>query len=205
MYLGSSNEEKDKQIISDFKFKFMNLENIYEFIATELANNKIFGFFNGKMEYGPRALGNRSIICSPQNVEINEILNQKLKRSEFMPFAPCVLAEDFRTYFHSKLQEEDFKFMTFTCKTKKICDVVAPAIVHIDKSARPQTVYKSDNDFLYKVLKEFKRKTGLGMLINTSFNVHEEPIVETYEDALRSSKQSKLDYLVLDRRIIKIA
>lgn len=205
MYLGSSNEEKNKQIISDFKCKFMNLENIYEFIATELANNKIFGLFNGKMEYGPRALGNRSIICSPQNVEINEILNQKLKRSEFMPFAPCVLAEDFRTYFKSKLQEEDFKFMTFTCKTKKICDVVAPAIVHIDKSARPQTVFKSDNNFLFKVLKEFKRKTGLGMLINTSFNVHEEPIVETYEDALRSSKQSKLDYLVLDRRIIKIA
>ena len=71
------------------------------------------------MEFGPRALGNRSIICSPQKIEINEILNQKLKRSEFMPFAPCVLAEDFLTYFETHLSVEDFKFMTFTCKTKK--------------------------------------------------------------------------------------
>ena len=164
---------------------------------------KIFGIFQGKMEFGPRALGNRSIICSPQNVKINEILNQKLKRSDFMPFAPCVLAEDFEIYFQSKLSVEDFKFMTFTCKTKKICDQIAPAIVHLDKTARPQTIFKEDNDFLYKVLLEFKKETGLGMLINTSFNVHEEPIVESYDDAIKSFKESKLDYLILDGKIIE--
>ena len=177
MYLGSPCSEINNETLLDSKLKTLEVENMYKFIAKELKKNKIVGIFRGKMEYGPRALGNRSIICSPQKIEINEILNQKLKRSEFMPFAPCVLAEDFETYFQSKIAVEDYKFMTFTCETKKICDEVAPAIVHLDKSARPQSVFKKDNNFLYNVLTEFKKETGLGMLINTSFNVHEEPIV----------------------------
>ena len=203
MYLGSSCEQIDNETLLSSKLKILEVENIYSFIAKELKIGKIFGIFQGKMEFGPRALGNRSIICSPKKIEINEILNQKLKRSDFMPFAPCVLAEDFEIYFQSKLGVEDFKFMTFTCKTKEICDVVAPAIVHIDKTARPQTIFKKDNDFLYNVLSEFKKETGLGMLINTSFNVHEEPIVESYHDAIKSFKESKLDYLILDKKIIK--
>ena len=203
MYLGSSCEQIDNETLLSSKLKILEVENIYSFIAKELKIGKIFGIFQGKMEFGPRALGNRSIICSPKKIEINEILNQKLKRSDFMPFAPCVLAEDFEIYFQSKLGVEDFKFMTFTCKTKEICDVVAPAIVHIDKTARPQTIFKKDNDFLYNVLSEFKKETGLGMLINTSFNVHEEPIVESYHDAIKSFKDSKLDYLILDKKIIK--
>lgn len=203
MYLGSFCEKLDNKTLSDSKLKVLEVENIYSFIAKELKIGKIFGIFQGKMEFGPRALGNRSIICSPQNVKINEILNQKLKRSDFMPFAPCVLAEDFKIYFKSELSEQDFKFMTFTCKTKKICDEIAPAIVHLDKTARPQTIFKEDNDFLYKVLLEFKKETGLGMLINTSFNVHEEPIVESFNDAIKSFNESKLDYLILDGKVIK--
>ena len=202
MYLGSSYEKISQKDLNQSNLKILQTKNIYNFIANELKNNKIFGVFNGRMEFGPRALGNRSIICSPQKIEINEILNQKLKRSEFMPFAPCVLAEDFEKYFETHLKVEDFKFMTFTCKTKKICDEIAPAIVHIDKSARPQSIFKEDNNFMYNVLKEFKKKTGLGMLINTSFNVHEEPIVESYADAIKSFRESKLDYLVLEEQII---
>ena len=156
------------------------------------------------MEYGPRALGNRSIICSPKNIEINEILNLKLKRSEFMPFAPCVLSDDFHEYFESKLKIEDFQYMTFTCKTKKICNQKTPAIVHLDKSARPQSVFKEKNEFLFNILKAFKNETGIGMLINTSFNVHEEPIVESYEDAIKASLESNLDYLILDNTILEI-
>ncbi len=202
MYLGSSYKKITQQTLNQSNLKILQTKNIYNFMANELKNNKIFGIFNGRMEFGPRALGNRSIICSPQKIEINEILNQKLKRSEFMPFAPCVLAEDFETYFETHLNVEDFKFMTFTCKTKKICDEMAPAIVHIDKSARPQSIFKEDNNFIYNILKEFKKETGLGMLINTSFNVHEEPIVESYADAIKSFKESKLDYLVLEEQII---
>jgi carbamoyltransferase len=94
--------------------------------------------------------------------------------------------------------------MTFTCSTKKICEELVPAIVHIDKSARPQAVFEDKNNFLHKILKEFKKVSGVGMLINTSFNVHEEPIVETYDDALRSFEMSNLDFLVLDKKIIKL-
>ena len=204
MYLGSPCEKINNEKLLNSKLEIVEVENTYAFMAKELKEDKIFGIVHGKMEYGPRALGNRSIICSPQKSGINEILNQKLKRSEFMPFAPCVLAEDFEKYFQSKLNVEDFRFMTFTCKTKKICNELAPAIVHLDKSARPQSVFKKDNDFLYNVLLEFKKETGLGMLINTSFNVHEEPIVESYDDAIKSFKDSGLDYLVLDKQIIKL-
>ena len=203
MYLGPT-YEFDKILPLNSKLSFVDVENTNQFIATKLKENKIFGIFQGRMEYGPRALGNRSIICSPQNININEILNQKLQRSDFMPFAPCVLAEDFQTFFESKLNVKDFQFMTFTCKTKDKCDELTPAIVHFDKSARPQSIFRENNEFLYEILLEFKKKTGFGMLINTSFNVHEEPIVESYDDAMKAFIQSKLDYLILDKKIFKL-
>ena len=203
MYLGSSNKQEIKNILKNSKFSIIQPENKFKFIASKLNENKIIGIFRDKMEYGPRALGNRSIICSPKNSEINDVLNLKLKRSEFMPFAPCVLSEDFETYFQSKLKVEDFQYMTFTCRTKQICNEKTPAIVHIDGSARPQAVFKEKNRFLFEILKAFKNETGIGMLINTSFNVHEEPIVETYEDAIKASKESSLDYLILNNEILE--
>tara|TARA_Y100000389_G_scaffold204463_1_gene257169 strand:- start:194 stop:1894 length:1701 start_codon:yes stop_codon:yes gene_type:complete len=204
MYLGSGNKQVLKKNLTNSKFSLIEPENKYKFIANKLNQNKIIAIFKDKMEYGPRALGNRSIICSPKNIKINEILNLKLKRSDFMPFAPCVLSEDFNTYFESKLKVEDFNYMTFTCKTKNICSEKTPAIVHIDGTARPQTVFKDKNEFLFEILKAFKNETGIGMLINTSFNVHEEPIVESYEDAIKASYESDLDYLILDNAILEI-
>ena len=204
MYLGSGNKQVLKKNLTNSKFSLIEPENKYKFIANKLNENKIIAIFKDKMEYGPRALGNRSIICSPKNIKINEILNLKLKRSDFMPFAPCVLSEDFNTYFESKLKVEDFNYMTFTCKTKNICSKKTPAIVHIDGTARPQTVFKDKNEFLFEILKAFKNETGIGMLINTSFNVHEEPIVESYEDAIKASYESDLDYLILDNAILEI-
>lgn len=204
MYLGSGNKQVLKKNLTNSKFSLIEPENKYKFIANKLNENKIIAIFKDKMEYGPRALGNRSIICSPKNIKINEILNLKLKRSDFMPFAPCVLSEDFNTYFESKLKVEDFNYMTFTCKTKNICSEKTPAIVHIDGTARPQTVFKDKNEFLFEILKAFKNETGIGMLINTSFNVHEEPIVESYEDAIKASYESDLDYLILDNAILEI-
>ena len=203
MYLGTT-YEFDQTLSTNSKLSIVEAKNINQFIAEKLKENKIFGIFQGRMEYGPRALGNRSIICSPQKININDILNQKLQRSEFMPFAPCVLAEDFPVFFESKLNVEDFQFKTFTCKTKSICNELTPAIVHFDKSARPQSISKENNKFLYEILLEFKKKSGFGMLINTSFNVHEEPIVESYNDAIKAFIQSELDYLVLDKKIYKL-
>jgi len=204
MSLGSNYTSFNKDLISNSKYEILNCSNVYKFIASKLNEKKIIGIFQGKMEYGPRALGNRSIICSAKDNAINNILNHKLKRSEFMPFAPCVLNEDFSKFFESNMEPEDFEYMTFTCKTKKICEDLVPAIVHIDKTARPQTVYKEKNNFLYTLLSEYKKITGFGLLINTSFNVHEEPIVESCEDALRAFEMSKLDYLVLENLVIQI-
>ena len=203
MFLGSNyNISKDNFIINP-KHSIIETTNIFKFIADELIQNKIFGIFQNKMEYGPRALGNRSIICSAKQKHINEILNIKLQRSEFMPFAPCVLNEDFKKLFDTNLEVNDFEYMTFTCKTKTICETLTPAIVHVDKTARPQSVSEKSNNFLYKILKEFKKKNGVGLLINTSFNVHEEPIVESISDAIKSFEMSKLDYLIIDNSIIK--
>ena len=203
MFLGSNyNISKDNFIINP-KHSIIETTNIFKFIADELIQNKIFGIFQNKMEYGPRALGNRSIICSAKQKHINEILNIKLQRSEFMPFAPCVLNEDFKKLFDTNLEVNDFEYMTFTCKTKTICETLTPAIVHVDKTARPQSVFEKSNNFLYKILKEFKKKNGVGLLINTSFNVHEEPIVESISDAIKSFEMSKLDYLIIDNSIIK--
>ena len=204
MSLGSNYNIFETDLLINSKHTVINHTDLFQFIATKLEQKKIFGIFQGKMEYGPRALGNRSIICSPEDKSINNILNDKLRRSDFMPFAPCVLNEDFNFFFESNMNPDDFEYMTFTCKTKKICENLVPAIVHIDKTARPQTVSKNTNFFLYKVLQEFKKKTGIGMLINTSFNVHEEPIVESYKDALKAFEMSKLDYLILDNIIIKM-
>jgi carbamoyltransferase len=122
-----------------------------------------------------------------------------------MPFAPCVLNEDFKRLFDTNLEVNDFEYMTFTCKTKTICETLTPAIVHVDKTARPQSVSEKSNNFLYKILKEFKKKNGVGLLINTSFNVHEEPIVESISDAIKSFEMSKLDYLIIDNSIIKFS
>ena len=203
MSLGSSYNVLENDLKISSKDTVVENTNIFEFVAKQLVENKILGIFQGKMEYGPRALGNRSIICSAKDKSINETLNDKLKRSDFMPFAPCVLREDFNNFFETNLQPDDFEYMTFTCKTKNTCNNLTPAIVHIDKTARPQTVSENTNHFLYNVLKEYKKKTGVGLLINTSFNVHEEPIVESTLDAIKSFELSELDFLVLENIIIK--
>ena len=123
MSLGSHYPSLKRNLISNSKYEILNYTNLYQFIATKLAQKKIFGIFQGKMEYGPRALGNRSIICSAEDISINNILNAKLKRSEFMPFAPCVLQEDFNNFFETNMKPEDFEYMTFTCKTKKFVKI----------------------------------------------------------------------------------
>jgi len=203
MFLGSKYNISIDNFNINPKHTIIKNTNIFKFIADELAQNKIFGIFQNKMEYGPRALGNRSIICSAKQKHINEILNIKLQRSEFMPFAPCVLKEDFKRLFETNLEVNDFEYMTFTCKTKTICETLTPAIVHVDKTARPQSVSENSNNFLYNILKEYKKKNEVGLLINTSFNVHEEPIVESISDAIKSFEMSKLDYLIIDNSIIK--
>ena len=171
-------------------------------IAEELKKGKIIGLFQGKMEFGPRSLCNRSILVSAEDKKINNRLNKKLNRTEFMPFAPIILQTEAKKYFlsiNSKKSCGDFMTSTFKCKKRCLKDF--PAAVHVDQTARPQFINK-DNKIIYKILNYYYKLTGSPAIINTSFNMHEEPIICSPADAIRAFKLGKLDYLFIGEYII---
>ena len=150
------------------------------------------------MEWGPRALGNRSILAVSKNKNINKTLNDRLNRTEFMPFAPIILNENASEYFknyETKIKCAEFMTMTFGVKEDKI--KLIPAVVHVDNTARPQCVKKEKNKSLHNILVEYQKLSGVPVLINTSFNLHEEPIVCSPNDALRAFQQGAVDFLAL--------
>jgi carbamoyltransferase len=162
-----------------------------------LVTGKVVAIYTGRMEYGPRALGNRSILASPVAREINDSINQRLDRSEFMPFAPVVLEEHAAEVFD--LHEGNSyaaRFMTITCAVRPQWRERIAAVVHVDGSARPQVIRESDNPLYFRVLSRFYEKTGLPVLVNTSFNVHEEPIIDTPDQALRALVDGRVDYIL---------
>ena len=192
----------EEEIISDinkFNFKYEKCVDIEKKIASSLHNGKIIGRFNESMEWGPRALGNRSILATTKDKNINKVLNNRLNRTEFMPFAPIILKENSDDFF--KDHNNEFKcleFMTITLNVKNEKIGLVPAVVHVDKTARPQFVTKEKNSSLYMILKEYKKLSGLPVLVNTSFNLHEEPIVCSPYDALRAFEQGAVDFLALE-------
>ena len=199
VYFGPKySEEEILHDIKKFNFKYEKLESIEKKIATALHEESIVGRFNESMEWGPRALGNRSILASPKDKNINKILNDRLKRTEFMPFAPIILSEKSDEYFkdyNTDLKCTEFMTMTMNVKEEKIKSI--PAVVHVDNTARPQFVKKEKNESLYNILIEYQKLSGIPVLINTSFNLHEEPIVCTPYDALRAFQQGAVDFLAL--------
>jgi carbamoyltransferase len=155
----------------------------------------VVGWFQGRSEFGPRALGNRSIIADPRKAEMKDILNKRVKhRQSFRPFAPIVLAERAKEIFEG---DEDSPFMLIAKRVRPEWRDKIPAIVHVDGTARVQTVRQDQNEVLYRLLKEFDAITGVPVLINTSFNVKGEPIVETPEDAVECFLSTGIDYLAL--------
>ncbi|MGA8171062.1 MAG: carbamoyltransferase C-terminal domain-containing protein [Methylocystis sp.] len=167
-------------------------------VAKRLANGEIGAVARGAMEFGPRSLGDRSILASPRDEEITEKLNLKLSRSDFMPFAPVTREEDADRYFIIPGDvARAAQYMTVTVECAEKAKVECPAVVHVDNTARPQLVTKNSNPFLHRVLSELDRLGGEKVLINTSFNIHEEPIVASAEDALRGFFEAGLDFLVL--------
>ncbi len=183
--------------------KYRHVKDIEQQVAELAKQKKVIGRFNGRMEYGPRALGNRSIIASPTDPSINEWLNKKLKRTEWMPFAPSMMREYAEEYFNDfAVGEYAAKFMTITFDCTKTCAKNAPAITHIDNTARPQTVTKEQNPSYYKILKIYKELTGLPIFVNTSFNEHEQPIVCSPKDAVDSFKQGNIDALAIGNYIV---
>jgi carbamoyltransferase len=169
--------------------------NICGETAKVLSEGNVVGWFQGRSEFGPRALGNRSIIADPRKPEMKDILNKRVKhRQAFRPFAPIVLAERAKEIFDG---DEDSPFMLIAKRVRPEWRNKIPAVVHVDGTARVQTVRQDQNDSLYRLLKEFDATTGVPVLINTSFNVKGEPIVETPEDAMECFLTTGIDFLAL--------
>jgi len=173
-------------------------------IARLIADDKVVARFDGRMEYGPRALGNRSILYQAQNPEVNQWLNARLLRTEFMPFAPATLYED-RHLCYQNIEGAEFaaRFMTITFDCTPWMREHCPAAVHVDGTARPQLVSADTNPSFHSVLSEYKKRTGIPSVINTSFNMHEEPIICSPADAIRSFQDGRLDYLALGNFLVR--
>jgi carbamoyltransferase len=196
------NEIRD--ILNKKNIKFNYIKNISDTLTEELKKNKIIGFFSGKMEFGPRALCNRSILYHGKDTNVNSWLNKKLQRTEFMPFAPVTIEEYAKKCFFGWKRNDvaaDFMTMTYKCTPEFIKS--CPASVHVDKTARPQIIRKTNNFKLHKILKEYFTNTGEMALINTSFNKHEEPIVESINDAIHAFKNKIIDTLIIENYVIK--
>lgn len=178
--------------------RFTRHDNVENVIASLLAEGRVVARVNGRMEYGPRALGNRSILYQATDVSVNKWLNDRLNRTEFMPFAPAILKERAHDYYRGyRTSEYTTEFMTITYDVTERCKKEAPAIVHVDSTARPQVVSEKTNPSFYRVLKAYEQLTGYPQLINTSFNMHEEPIVCTPSDAVRAFQKGHLDILAI--------
>ncbi|MGQ0720111.1 MAG: carbamoyltransferase C-terminal domain-containing protein [Candidatus Eiseniibacteriota bacterium] len=179
--------------------RFERLEEPAEAIASALARKEVVGIFQGRMEYGPRALGHRSILAEPTDTTMMDWLNKRLARTEFMPFAPIILEEEAPRYFENfEGNAYPAKFMTICLRCTPLCREKAPGVVHLDGTARPQTVNRVRDAYIHRALTRYRDLTGLPLSINTSFNKHEEPIVGSPADAISELKRGAVDQLFLE-------
>jgi carbamoyltransferase len=205
VYFGPQFKDDDIQrAMADLRMKGERVKNVEKLMAEEMAQKRIVGHFDGRMEYGPRALGNRSILADPTDVRINDWLNKRLRRTEFMPFAPSVLDSAApELYVGYKEGKYPASFMTITFDVDRKWAKRAPAVVHVDNTARPQVVSRDQNPKYYNILKAYEKETGLPVFVNTSFNAHEEPIVCSPEDAINSFKNGSVDTLVMGEWVLR--
>jgi len=178
-------------------------DNVCRDTAKLLADQRVIGWFQGASEFGPRALGNRSLLADPRKPEMKDILNSRVKhRQAFRPFAPIVLAERMKEIFEG---DEDSPFMLIAKPVRPEWRDKIPAIVHVDGTARIQTVREATNPMLYRLLREFDALTGVPVLVNTSFNIKGEPIVETPGDAVNCFLNTGIDNLVMHDTVVSKA
>jgi carbamoyltransferase len=184
---------------------FTRLEDPADAIAECMVEKQVIGLFNGRMEYGPRALGHRTIIAEPTDPTMMHWLNERLDRTEFMPFAPIILEEDAHLYFE-KFEPGRLaaRFMTVCFDVTEYGKKMAPGIVHKDGTARPQIVNETENGYVYRALRKFKEKSGLSLGINTSFNKHEEPIVCRPRDAVQELIRGGVDVLFIENYKVEL-
>jgi carbamoyltransferase len=180
--------------------------NPVEVAAKRLAAGEIGAIYTGRMEFGPRALGARSILANPARRETHDLLNERLDRTEFMPFAPVIAAERAADVFDvNDVNRYACRFMTMTCDVKPAWRTRIPAVVHVDGSARPQTIAREVNALYYDVLGAFERETGLPVLVNTSFNVHEEPIVNAPRECIKALTDGRIDFVMSRQAVYESA
>ena len=195
----SNDEIKSFLDINKIDYKFLETNSLLQTVAKLIVEGNVVGWYQGKMEWGPRALGNRSIIADPRNAKMKDILNEKIKhRESFRPFAPCILEEYTSEYFDVDVPSPYMLLVAPVKKPEKI-----PAVTHVDGTARLQTVSKDINLLFYNLITEFYKITGVPVLINTSMNVRGEPIVDTPEQAYNMIVKTDMDYIVMGDYIIK--
>jgi carbamoyltransferase len=170
--------------------------------ARRLVNGEIGAIYTGRMEYGPRALGARSILANPSRRETHDLLNQRLARTEFMPFAPVVAAERAAEVFEiNAANVRACEYMTIACGVRPQWRGRIPAVVHVDDSARPQIIRRRDNPLYYDILHAFEAASGLPVLVNTSFNMHEEPIVNSPAECAKALTDGRIDFVVTNQAV----
>ena len=223
-YLGpeiKQNEVERELIEIGANFKILNESELIDFTTESLKNGDAVGWFQGRMEFGPRALGARSILGDPRSEKMQKNLNLKVKyRESFRPFAPSILSEDIKDWFDID-SDSPYMLMVAKVKNEKVIKMTEeeenlfgidklnikrseiPAVTHVDYSARIQTVHEETNSAYYKLISKFKEKTGCPILINTSFNIRGEPIVNTTKDAFRCFMGTDLDTLVISNCFLK--
>jgi len=204
VYFGTSyGDDEIRKSIDTFGFEATSESNITDVIAKLLSDGCVVARFTGRMEYGPRALGHRSILYQTTDPSINDWLNAHLLRTEFMPFAPATLQEYADECFEGLDGARDSaRYMTITFNCTEKMRTQSPGVVHVDGTARPQILDPDTAPDFYNIAAAYHKLTGIPSLINTSFNMHGEPIVCTPEDALRSFNEGKLDYLAIGNWLV---
>lgn len=202
VYLGPEFDDQDiDKALSTYKIRYTRLNDPATTAADLLAAGKILGWFQGRLEFGPRALGSRSILADPRNPEMTGKVNNAVKfREWWRPFAPSMLAETASDYLESAT---DSPFMIVTSQVKPEKRSVIPAVTHVDGSARPQTVAEEQNPLYWRTIKAFGERTGVPVIMNTSFNLRGEPIVNTPTDAVRTFFSSGMDALVIGNYLVE--
>jgi carbamoyltransferase len=203
-YLGGDFDEVDlEKAIRSANLSYCRPEDPVVAVASMLDAGKVIGRYAGPLEWGPRALGNRSILVKPTDRSVNDTLNERLRRTEFMPFAPAILAEFAEDYLVGYRDEDiaaRYMTLTYAIKPEKVGDLAAG--VHIDGTARPQVVFRGDNPDFYAVIEAYYKISGIPAILNTSFNMHEEPIVNSPEDAIRAFLVGAVDVLSIGPFIV---
>jgi carbamoyltransferase len=205
VYLGPEyGEDEMRQAIRDSGLEARRYDEVEPVIAELLAEGRVVARFNGRMEFGPRSLGNRSILYHCSDASVNDWLNKRLDRTEFMPFAPATIEDEAADSFEGlEGAEHTAEFMTITSDCSERFRRECPAAVHVDGTARPQIVRARTNPSFHRILDLYRQLTGVGTVVNTSFNMHEEPIVCTPDDAVRSFVRGHLDYLAIGPFIVE--